>query len=245
MRPVRDRDIIAALEPFMDGNTTRMARMTGIPRSTIRDWIKPNPRRRRSTPPQSPSALIAGLPWPDYSYLLGIYLGDGTLSVSRRGVYRLRVVMDIRYPGIIAVCVAAMRAVMPRNRVLVQRRRYRAVEIGCSSKSWPILFPQHGSGPKHLRRIELVDWQREIVAHHPREFIRGLIHSDGCRSLNWVNGKGYPRYFFTQVSDDIRNLFCETCDLLGVQWRLNRWNSVSIARAPSVAILDSFIGPKS
>ena len=32
--------------------------------------------------------------------------------------------------------------------------------------------------------------------------------------------------------------------MIGVEYRLNRWDSVSIARAPSVAILDSFIGPK-
>src|SRR5690242_2752845 len=142
-RPERDRRIIAALEPFMQGNTTRMARMTGIPRSTIRDWIKPN-RRRPSKARRTPSELIAGLPWREYSYLLGVYLGDGTLSVSRRGVYRLRIVMDIRYPRIIAACVTATRAVMPTNRVHVQRLRFCAVEIGCSSKSWPILFPQHG-----------------------------------------------------------------------------------------------------
>ena len=63
--------------------------------------------------PQSPSALIAGLPWPEYSYLLGIYLGDGTLSRLPARRLPLRIVMDIRYPGIIAECVAAMRAVMP------------------------------------------------------------------------------------------------------------------------------------
>jgi hypothetical protein len=245
MRPVRDRDIIAALEPFMDGNTTRMARMTGIPRSTIRDWIKPDPRRRRSRPRPSAPDMIAGLPTPEYSYLLGIYLGDGTISASRRGVYRLRIVMDICYPRIITECVTATRAVMPRNRVHVQRLRFKAVEIGCSSKSWPILFPQHGPGPKHLRPIELAGWQREIVTRHPKEFVRGLIHSDGCRVLNHVNGKAYPRYFFNQVSDDIRNLFCAACRMIGVEYRLNRWDSVSIARAPSVAILDSFIGPKS
>jgi hypothetical protein len=107
------------------------------------------------------------------------------------------------------------------------------------------LFPQHGPGRKHTRKIELALWQRDIVERHPKSFLRGLIHSDGCRSLNRVNGKAYARYFFSQVSDDIRGIFCEVCDLLGVQWRLNRWNSVSIARAPSVAILDSFIGPKS
>ena len=107
-----------------------------------------------------------------------------------------------------------------------------------------MLFPQHGPGRKHERRIELALWQQTIVDRHPKEFLRGLIHSDGCRVLNRVNGKGYPRYFFSQVSDDIRRLFCETCEKIGVEYRLNRWDSVSIARAPSIAILDSFIGPK-
>ncbi len=79
---------------------------------------------------------------------------------------------------------------------------------------------------------------------YPKAFLRGLIHSDGCRVLNRVNGKPYPRYFFSQVSDDIRRIFCEACRMIGVQYTWNRWDSVSIARAPSVAILDSFIGPK-
>jgi hypothetical protein len=61
--------------------------------------------------------------------------------------------------------------------------------------------------------------------------------------VNRVNGKSYPRYFFSQVSDDIRGLFCATCDRLGIEYRRNRWNPVSIARAPSVALLDSFVGP--
>jgi hypothetical protein len=62
--------------------------------------------------------------------------------------------------------------------------------------------------------------------------------------LNHVNGKDYPRYFFKQVSDDIRGLFCDACDRLGIAYRFNRWNEVSIARRESVALLDSFVGPK-
>lgn len=60
-----------------------------------------------------------------------------------------------------------------------------------------------------------------------------------------MNGKDYPRYFFSQVSDDIRRIFCDACDRLGIRYRQNRWNSISIARAPSVALLDSFVVPKS
>jgi hypothetical protein len=44
-------------------------------------------------------------------------------------------------------------------------------------KHWPWLFPQHGPGPKHQRRIDLADWQREIVAEHPDPFVRGLFAS--------------------------------------------------------------------
>jgi hypothetical protein len=78
----------------------------------------------------------------------------------------------------------------------------------------------------------------------PRELIRGLIHSDGCRVANCVNGKDYPRYFFSQVSDDIRRLFCAACRRVGVEYTWNDWKTVSVARRPSVALLDTFVGPK-
>jgi hypothetical protein len=75
-------------------------------------------------------------------------------------------------------------------------------------------------------------------------FLRGLIHSDGYRGLNWVNGKGYARYQFCNRSDDIRALFCWGCDLLEIPWRrMNRYN-ISVARRDGVARLDQFIGPK-
>jgi len=118
------------------------------------------------------------------------------------------------------------------------------VDISCYSKRWPLLFPQHGPGRKHERTIELVPWQRDIVDRHPREFLRGLIHSDGCRVLNRVNGKDYPRYLFDQVSADIRRLFCEACDRLGIAYTQSRWKTISVVRAASVAALDSFVGPK-
>jgi hypothetical protein len=54
----------------------------------------------------------------------------------------------------------------------------------------------------------------------------------------------YPRYQFSNRSDDIRALFCWACDLLGIEWRvMNAWN-ISVARRESVARLDEFIGPK-
>lgn len=100
-------------------------------------------------------------------------------------------------------------------------------EVASFSKHWPCLFPQHGHGRKHERSL-----------------IRGLLHSDGCRVLNWVNGTPYPRYHFGNVSADIRGIFGRACDQLGIEWRPNHRWSLSVARRGSVALLDEFVGPK-
>jgi hypothetical protein len=101
---------------------------------------------------------------------------------------------------------------------------------------------------KHQRRIELLDWQSGIVERNSERFLRGLIHSDGCRSINRVvvNGKSYsyPRYTFSNASPDIRGLFCAACDRLGIEWRQMNARNVSVARRDSVSRLDEFVGPK-
>ena len=92
-----------------------------------------------------------------------------------------------------------------------------------------------------------------MVEEDPRLLIRGLMHSDGCRIVNWtekpVGGTTkrytYPRYFFTNVSEDILGIFTDALDLLGIAWQRNRWNSISVARREAVAALDEFVGPKS
>jgi hypothetical protein len=52
------------------------------------------------------------------------------------------------------------------------------------------------------------------------------------------------RYQFTNASADIREIFCNACDSLGVEWRRMKARDISIARRGSVAKLDAFIGPK-
>jgi hypothetical protein len=54
----------------------------------------------------------------------------------------------------------------------------------------------------------------------------------------------YVRYNFSNRSADIRGIFCDTCDLLGVEWRVMNASNISVARRASVARLDEFIGPK-
>ncbi len=114
----------------------------------------------------------------------------------------------------------------------------------CYSKAWPRLFPQHGQGRKHERRIALVEWQQRLVESHPECLLRGLIESDGCRFMNtgrrWTN----PRYSFTNVSPDIRDLFCEACDRLGVHWTWAPPKTLYVSRKGDVERIDEFVGPK-
>jgi hypothetical protein len=125
--------------------------------------------------------------------------------------------------------------------------------VQASSPLWPHVFPQHGRGRKHLRRIELIDWQLEITHRYPRDLIRGLIHSDGCRTtnrfaVNLPSGRigryEYTRYFFSNLSADIRGIFRDHCDLLGIRCTQSNPRNISISHRPSVALLDSFVGPK-
>jgi hypothetical protein len=54
----------------------------------------------------------------------------------------------------------------------------------------------------------------------------------------------YPRYFFSNLSPDIRGLFCEACDRLGLRWTQSNHRNISISHRASVALLDEFVGPK-
>ncbi len=143
-----------------------------------------------------------------------------------------------------------MQAVFPRNRILVYQPdpRSQCVVVSVYSNQLVCLFPQHGPGAKHLRPIRLVRWQTELVKDHPGQLLRGLIHSDGCRFVNRVRVRGrtyaYPRYNFTNASEDLLALFTATCDSLGIEWRRMNARNISIARRGSVKSLDVFVGPK-
>lgn len=229
----------------------------GIGQSTVGRWLRAgldavvsSPMRARAS---SGCPLSCGVversPQDRYAYLLGQYLGDGTIVHTRRGVARLFITCCAEYTDIIDECSGALQAVLPHNRVW-QRPRKGAVDVTCYSRHLPCLFPQHGPGRKHQRPIVLSPWQEQVALdRHPDLFVRGLIHSDGCRTVNRVrNATGreyaYVRYQFTNRSDDVRGLFTRACDRLGIDWRPMKSDDISVARRGSVARLDEIVGPK-
>ena len=144
---------------------------------------------------------------------------------------------------------------MPSGRTCPPLREDRRKRDGSPSQPPrpPVCISTARAGRKHLRPIELSNWQHEITHAHPRELLRGLIHSDGCRTVNKFKTKlpsgrvaryAYPRYFFSNLSEDIRRIFCEHCELVGIRWTQSNPRNISISHRKSVALLDEFIGPK-
>jgi hypothetical protein len=236
---------------------TEIASELGIGQTTVSRWLRQglarsidSPMRHRAISgcPHECTIVDRAPPGP-YAYLLGQYLGDGSIVRTKRGVYRLFITCCAAYPGIIDECVRAINAVLPANAV-GRRTKQGAVDVNCYSKHLPCLFPQHGPGRKHERPIQLAPWQTAIALDaHPDLFVRGLIHSDGSRFLNRVtNATGrryaYVRYQFTNRSDDIRALFTTACDRLGIEWRVMNRYAIAVSRRASVSKLDTIIGPK-
>ncbi|HEY7264050.1 MAG TPA: helix-turn-helix domain-containing protein [Trebonia sp.] len=229
-----------------------VARITGVPTRTVQRW-RTGTRRApgKGREPSCPRCTGRPLDEAAYAYLLGLYLGDGCLTRGRRDVFALSIACCDDWPGLLAAAKRTMSAVMPASSVFGVRREG-MTEVKSYSKHWPCLFPQHGPGRKHTRRIELAGWQRGIVEKHPGDFARGLFHSDGYRGVNrvhrtWGTGERwyeYPRYLFTNNSADILRLCGETLDQLGVAWRFSKPNTISVARREAVEQLDEFVGPK-
>ena len=229
-----------------------VARITGVSIGAVQKW-RTGSRRAPGMGRKSDCPRCTGKPVdePAYAYLLGLYLGDGCLTRGRRDVFALSIACCDDWPGLITAAKSAMSAVMPASGVF-SVRRVGMTEVKSTSKHWPCLFPQHGPGRKHTRKIELAEWQRAIVERYPGDFARGLFHSDGCRGVNRVRRRlstgerwyEYQRYLFVNNSEDILRLCGQTLDRLGVAWRFSKPNTISVARKKAVARLDEFVGPK-
>ncbi len=82
----------------------------------------------------------------------------------------------------------------------------------------------------------------------PQPFLRGLIHSDGCRIIATERKGSYvrraPRYAFSNRSEDILQLFASACTLVGVHFTRASEKQIAIYSKAAVVRLDEFIGPK-
>jgi hypothetical protein len=248
MRTVREIQSVLAFVAA-GCSDVEISKRTGIPRTTVRDWRhgklpgRPRPWLTISRLPD----MYAGLADPARA-LLRVFIGAlprGRMRFSQPRTYCLRIFLDAVYPGIVEACRDAVQAVRPENRVWVGRSRTcRCNIVAVCSNHWPCLLPQMGPGRKHNRPIRLEPWQDDVVSHERHAFIRGLLHSDGCRVVANDRGVRSVRYHFSNKSDDIKRIFCDSLDALGINWTRPCDRQIAVYRKASTALLDEFVGPK-
>ena len=82
-----------------------------------------------------------------------------------------------------------------------------------------------------------------MTHREPQALIRGLIHSDGCRTENHFRTKlpsgrvaeyRYIRYFFSNLSADIRQIFIDHCALLRIRVTQSNARNLSVSHRDRV-----------
>jgi hypothetical protein len=229
-------------------NNTVISNKTGIPRSTIKDWTNNSPKafsdKKRIFYLKKEIIKNKKLHGA-YSYLLGLYLGDGYINKCNR-TYRMRIALDKKYIELNDFARANMCKIFVNNKV-GEINSEGCIYLSVYNNELQEIFPQHGPGCKHNRKINLLKWQSEILINV--EFMRGLIHSDGCFYKEIINNKyHYDRFMFSNKSADLHELFQSTCDKINLEYDFQHkgdgiWQT-RISKKDSVNKLKQIIGTK-
>jgi hypothetical protein len=226
-------------------NDCEIARRLGVARTTVRDWRRPTYvsgfiRCSRCWKRMRPISFCDT----DYAELLGLYLGDGHISVPAR-TQRLRICLDSRYRNIVDETAALLRRCFPENpvgRTLFHDGAETVLHVYCNHLT--CLFPQHGPGRKHDRPIVLEPWQGAAVGRAPWAFLRGCIWSDGCTFINRTGPYEYLSYGFANYSSDILDLVESVCRAQDLKPRRYA-RAIRLNRREDVARLVQHVGVKS
>ena len=187
-----------------------------------------------------------------YAYLLGAYLGDGYLS---HGPGQLLVVCDRQYPGIIEECprgddpheFAPARRHLAASRPQLRPRRRAAGKAGSRpSRSTGADASTSGRScsSRGRRRSSRRTRGNSCAACCIRTAAARSIASRPSSRAGGSREYEYPRWFFSNMSADIRGLFCTTCEQLGLRWTQSNHRNISISHRHSVALLEEHVGPK-
>lgn len=222
-------------------NKKFLSRKFKIPRGTIQYWIN-NPRILDKTK-ENLIDLLNSVDKSAYSYILGVYLGDGNIDKMTK-TYRLRIALNINQDLVIDECYKNLKMLLPKNKISFNKQKNsNCGVISIYSNLLPILFPHLGNGRKHDRKIELTDEQLKII--NKNVLMKGLFHTDG--SFYLASNK-YPRYQFTNKSKDIIDIFSDCLLNVNVRPKIRQKKdgiyNINIQNKPEVMILYYILGEK-
>lgn len=251
MRTKAEYDLVLKLH-LSGCNQTKISYKTGIPRSTIKDWLKKIPFSFTSMDDkfELKNKIVANKNLQSvYSYLLGLYLGDGYINKCKR-TFRLRIFLDEKYLKLNKYAEERMKKLFLKNKINVSLQKNKScICLSVYNNELNDIFPQNGLKKKYERKIELLEWQKEIIA--PIELLKGLIHSDGCFYTEKINDKyTYERFVFSNKSIDLHDIFQKACNTLNIEYDFQHKGNVNfawqtrISKKESVKKLKQIIGTK-
>lgn len=209
---------------------SQISREMNIPRGTISEWIlygfcprafsENGLKTNRYEEINIENYFITEELQKAYSHILAVYLSDGYIDKMphKKDVYRIRFFNDRKYPINTEEWRSNLNALLPKNKCTTrQQEKANCDFVVCYSKYLPILFPQHGPGMKHTRKLELTDWQKKIIQKYPEQFIRGCFQSDGCIYQHNSGKYSYKKYNYVNKSSDIMDFFLFACECVGIK----------------------------
>jgi hypothetical protein len=129
------------------------------------------------------------------AYLIGVGLGDGSLSNPSGRATCLRISCDTKYPQLIEKFTSALNYILPESKVYLVKTPSRCVVLNSYSNYWEgILGWKVGHGSKFKQKVRMPDWiwcQERYV----KACLRGLIETDGSIYYD----RGYPMVMFVNI----------------------------------------------
>jgi len=192
-----------------------------------------------------------------YSFILGMYLGDGCIYKYLR-TKQLTIALDKKYQKLNDYVINSMKTLFNKEPNIYDRsidngQKFKAncINVRYYSKHLGLIFPHEGAGAKHLREIKLTDWQTSIIS--PVDIVKGLIMSDG--SYYFCNTFKKFKYTFSNCSLDICNILMTYLGELGIVYNFHKKKTlapkgttykyhVDVAKQSEVTKLHNLIGDK-
>ena len=154
------------------------------------------------------------------AYVVGVALGDGNLSNPNGRAIRLRVTCDSRYPGIQNEIQAALRTLLPKNRVATVPRKATFLDISAYSNHFADWMPwQVGKGSKLVQNARVPEW----IFSQPvfvKECLRGLIQTDGSIYID----RGYKMINFTNACEPLVSDVISMVKMIGFRPTISKVN---------------------
>lgn len=136
-------------------------------------WVQVPPRAPKNT------SCKTKMDKNSLAYIIGIALGDGNLSNPNGRATRLRVTCDTKYKNIIDNICTSLRSLFPKNKISINKRKERCIDISCySNKLEGLLGWKVGQGSKEKQKVSVPKWIKSNKKYTV-SCLKGLFETDG------------------------------------------------------------------